>query len=409
MKKMNIRSIRNLLILLVIVIISCEKSEKEKENEYLVSYENLRTITSDQIKTLLSSMTGLSSQIQSIIDNSVYDVSVYKVVYKTTFKGSDINASGLICVPEATGDYPLLSFQNGTNTAHSRAPSVNILDPLYSFLHSLAGNGYIILIPDYIGFGESSGLLHPYHHRPSSDAAIIDLIKASEEFFDSGTVLAKSNNKLFLMGYSQGAWATISALESITHSGDLKRNEVVAISCGAGGYDLYGMAKYIIAQEEYPAPFYLPYFAQSHIQHELLTGSLNQYFNEPYASRIPTLFDGEKVGSAINSQLSPKIDQLLTEKIRTNFDTDSEFQSLRDELTRNSVQAWASDPFMLFVHGTADDNVPPSQSENMYNAFLQSGAQPNRIKLMLLPEKNHDTGIIPWGLETLAHFNVWKK
>ena len=30
---------------------------------------------------------------------------------------------GLVCVPAAPGDYPVLSFQNGTNTVNAYAPS----------------------------------------------------------------------------------------------------------------------------------------------------------------------------------------------------------------------------------------------------------------------------------------------
>ncbi|NJK87405.1 MAG: alpha/beta hydrolase [Bacteroidales bacterium] len=216
-----------------------------------------------------------------------------------------MQASGIISIPEAEGFYPIISFQNGTITENSRAPSKNIGDPLVSFLTGLAGNGFIVVIPDYLGFGASEELLHPYHHRNSNDAIVIDLIKATDEFLAGGAEKAKSNNSLFLMGYSQGGWASMSVFETIENSNVLPYN-LAAVSCGAGAYDLYGFTEYITQLEDFAAPYYLPYFIYSHISNGLLAGNVEKYFNEPFASRLPDLFNGNNSGSVINSQLTKK-------------------------------------------------------------------------------------------------------
>ena len=86
------------------------------------------------------------------------DVTVYKIVYKTTVNNQEINASGLVCVPATPGDYPVLSFQNGTNTVNAYAPSQFPSDYSYQMIELIASLGYIVVISDYPGFGASASI-----------------------------------------------------------------------------------------------------------------------------------------------------------------------------------------------------------------------------------------------------------
>lgn len=404
MQKKNILHFLTLFVLLIFLV-SCEKNDNENNN-ILVSAEKIKTVTSNDIKTSLTVLKTLYPQVQSLIDNSSYNINVYKIIYKTHFNGGTIHASGIISVPESPEGFPLLSFQNGTNTLKSHSPSIDLLDPMYTFLQYIAGNGFIVMISDYIGFGESSDYLHPYYHRASNDAAIMDMIKATEEFLGSGETSASDDDRLFLMGYSQGAWATLSALNTLENSGS--SNTIVSVSCGSGVYNIFDFTKYLMALDEYPAPYYLPYFVESHIRYNFMDGSLNKYFKEPYASRIPVLFNGEYSGSKINSELTKKLNLLLTDDFKVNFESSPDYQSIRNELIQNSVMAWATSTNILFMHGTTDDNIPFSQSENIYNEFIQIGVPQSQVKLITIEGKNHDSAIFPWGIETFNQFNIKK-
>lgn len=396
-----------IMICLFLLVLSCEKDKNSEQYEYYVSSQKLKSISVDQAKSVLGLLTLINPDAQDIIDKTLYDIDVYKIIYKTKFKGSEIKASGIICVPVTSGSFPLLSFQNGTNTLKSDAPSLSLFNPMYTLLQSISGNGYIILMADYLGFGESSQILHPYYHRESSDASVIDLINASDEFFLNNEVNATGNNKLFLMGYSQGGWATLSALESIENDPSFTK-DIIAASCGAGAYDIVETARYILQLDVYPAPFYLPYFIESHIRNGFLNESLQKYFNEPYASRIPGLFDGTKSGGAINAELNDSVSVLVTSSLRQNFDTGSEFLTLREELGNNSVGAWPSRTMLMFFHGEADDNVPSFESHNIYDAFRQQGLTAEQVQLVTVDSLNHDTGLMPWGLTTIKWFNEIK-
>jgi pimeloyl-ACP methyl ester carboxylesterase len=406
----RINSYLRYIVLAVIIsafFSSCENDKDEQQYDYLVSSQKVKTINVELARSVFNLISSVYPEVQDFIDSAVYDVHVYKVVYKTIFKGSELNASGIICLPDAEGNFPLLSFQNGTNTLHSNAPSVNLLNTMFTALQSMSSLGYIILMSDYLGFGESTQILHPYYHRESNDAAVVDLIHASEEFFIHEQVKALDDGSLFLMGYSQGGWATLSALHALEND-QLLTKDILAASCGAGAYDVIEVAKYIFQLDEYPAPFYLPYFVESHIRNGFLDEELQKYFNEPYASLIPGLFDGSKSGGAINAELTDSVQLLVTPGLRENLENGDDFISLRNELSVNSVEAWPSETKLMFFHGGKDDNVPSFESYHIFEAFIQQGLDPSQVQLITVDSLDHDTGLIPWVLSTITSFNELK-
>ncbi len=390
----------------LVLLTSCEK-EKQNQDTYLVDSHKVRAYSSTQSKALLSTLAAEYPEITPLVDNTLYNADVYILTYKTHFKGDEIIASGVVCIPDVLAQFPVLSFQNGTNTLHANAPSVNLLSPLYSVLESMAGNGYILVIADYLGFGASDQILHPYYHRESTNASVIDLLNATDEFISSQTK-ASENGQLFLMGYSQGGWSTLSVLDELEHD-PIQPYNIVAASCGAGAYDVLEVAKYITQLDTYPAPLYLPYFIESHIRNALLDEQLTNCFREPYTTLIPGLFNGLYGNSEVNSQLTTNMDLLLTDDLRNDLAEGPAFGSLRTDLVENSVVAWNSAVKITFTYGTSDDNVPPFESQHMYSNFIDLGVSPEQITLVALDTLNHDTALLPWGIQTIMWFNGLKE
>jgi pimeloyl-ACP methyl ester carboxylesterase len=269
----------------------------------------------------------------------------------------------------------------------------------------LASNGYIVLIPDYIGFGASENFIHPYYHRSSSNNAVIDLIHAFDEMKLRDNVLATSSATTYLIGYSQGGWATLSALDEI-ENGPATGIEVAAASCGAGAYDLIAMSNYILDLETFPGPHYLPYFIYSQQVMGLILEPLSTFFKSPYTERIPELFNGNYSNSEVNAQLTNTIGDLLTDNLINNFQTGQEFDGLRERLIENSIDAWNTNTALHFYHGTDDSNVPPEQSSLIYDAFINAGSDPGKVSLFELAGMDHDDGVLPWGISTISWFNT---
>ncbi|HEU5146825.1 MAG TPA: hypothetical protein VFT90_08925, partial [Chryseosolibacter sp.] len=101
-----------------------------------------------------------------------YDVKTYTLTYVTTYKGDIVEASGLIMVPVGMKDpAPIVSLQHGTTFEKDEAPSER---GGFHGMEFFASAGYITLMPDFLGYGESADLFHPYYDREHSALTVID-------------------------------------------------------------------------------------------------------------------------------------------------------------------------------------------------------------------------------------------
>ena len=393
-----------LVFLLLFLVNSCNKDNEGPEDTYLVDYSWSHMFTLETIESFLSYLVNQYPEAGSIKEHARYSVQVYSIQYQTHYLDSLITVSGLVCMPSADHEFPVISFQNGTNTAHDNAPTKNPFDQNYIMLEILASNGYIILIPDYVGFGSSESLLHPYYDRTTTNNTVIDMIHALDELEIKNDIPSGSNDEIYLMGYSQGGWATLSVLDDLVN-GTATGIHVAAASCGAGAYDLMTMANYIFDVGTYPGPLYLPYFIYSQMEMGLLADPLNKYFKSPYAERIPQLFDGSYSNGEVSSQLTNQIADLVTDDLAANFQSGQNFSKLRELLNENTVSAWNSDIKIHFYHGTDDQTVPSEQSSAIYQDFIDAGSDPEKVGYFGLSGLDHDTGLLPWGISTLNWFN----
>ena len=398
---MKRRSILPAILFLLSLFYACERSE-EFDHLYLVDHSLVRSYTASNIITSLSLLETLYPEISILADRIDKDIKVYSISYKTFFQGREVTASGLVSLPDNPGAYPLISFQNGTNTCHSNAPTADPNNLLYSMLNMNSGLGFVIAIPDYLGFGESEEILHPYHHTESSNQVIRDMINAVEELSDyiEGVDI---NKDLYLMGYSQGGWATLAVLKDLENNLPEGYN-LRAASCGAGAYDPLDFTHYILSLEEYPSPFYLPYYIESRRQNNIINDQLDRFFKEPYPGLIPGLFDGSLCNSELNSQLTTSIPELLTENLLAGFDSSDDFSQLRSELDASVISPWKVKTPVLFAHSNGDENVPFSQSLKMYNNLLDAGTEESMLDFLELDGLLHNEAIIPWGISTLTWF-----
>lgn len=397
------------IILFIFVFISCDDDQTGKpgsEFTYLVEYNKLHTLQKNIIAVTQAAVALQYPEMNLLKDSTNFSVDVYRLTYRTHFKNQEIIASGLVCIPADEGIFPMLSFQNGTNSAHANAPTENAGNNTFTILQGLAGNGYILLIPDYIGFGTSDTIVHPYYIKDPTNNAVIDLILASREFIDIFIDDAVYSQDCYLAGYSQGGWASLSSLQAIERN-ELLDIEVRATSCGAGAYDILSATEYILGLDTFPGPQYLPYYLYSHQQYGSISDPLDKYFQEPYASMIPDLFDGTLTNAQVNAQLTDTISQLLNADFINNFTMDNTYEEIRTDMVNNSISAWPAASLLRFYHGTADLHVAPSQSKNMCQDFQATGLG-DRVEYFDIPDVDHNGGVLPWGISTLVWFNELK-
>jgi hypothetical protein len=187
MNNIKMKTSKNILKLLlfssafIIIVNSCRKSDDGPDYDYFISKELAVTYTTTSINNMLNSGVQAYPELEDIKQFIESDVNVFKMVYRTEVFGEEIEASGLVCVPVTPGEYPVVSFQNGTNTFNAYAPSEYVVNPSYQLIEYIASMGFIVVIPDYPGFGRSKQIPHPYLIAEPTIRSVVDMLYALDE------------------------------------------------------------------------------------------------------------------------------------------------------------------------------------------------------------------------------------
>lgn len=203
----------------------------------------------------------------------------YKIRYSTVdVHGNATIASGAIYIPQlpSCNYLPLVSWQHGTVYDKTTVPS-DTYEFEVGFL--FGGNGYIVVMPDYLGMGDNQGI-HPYHHAESEATASIDLIRACREFMKNSLQI-QDNNQIFLSGYSQGGHATMAIHKYIQENNLYSEFNVVASAPMSGAYDLSGAQFDLIFNDNstYTRAEFLPYLLASY---QMVYGNVYNSYDEIY-------------------------------------------------------------------------------------------------------------------------------
>jgi pimeloyl-ACP methyl ester carboxylesterase len=395
-----------LLLLSLLIISSCNTTDDEEfpvtVNKYLVNYSQVNSAPQQFVKSIFQGLEQDPAMPFKFSDKVKYGVWVYKISYKTKFKNKDVVASGVVCIPMATSDVqlPMLSFQNGTNTLHSKAPSVNTADNSFALIQAITSLGYVVVIPDYLGFGTSSEMFHPYLEKASTVQSIMDMYEAVKEMGSAKYLNFKLTKDLYLMGYSQGAWASMALNKEIETMHSAKFN-LKGTAVGGGPYDLSSLVDDVMGRQTYPMPVYLGYIFNSYIQMGTISLTYQDIFNTPFAGAISGLYNGQRDATYINNQLSNSITELFTNDLRKDYKTAEKYSTIRAALKENSVDPWKTNTPLFMRHGTTDTYVPISQMDNMYEGLLTKGVDSKFIDYAPMPLHDHNEAVLPFGFSAL--------
>jgi predicted esterase len=389
--------IKSYLIIFLLIFSSCDNSD-EITRVHIDTYTKLFTITNDNIITIVQ-----NSEFENLKDYLEYGISLYTITYNTTYKGKNIKASGLVSFPDTDKGMPILNFNHGTTSLHADAPTEDLIQ--YSFFSNAASAGYIFVIPDYLGFGVSEDIVHPYYRSDITGQTVVDMIRATKEL--ARIEGYNFNGDVFLSGYSEGGFATMSAHHNMEEN-NYKGLNLVASAPASGGYDITGMLDYFLSKETYHVPYYIAYVAMGYKTSYDWDLPLSAMFNDPYASLIPSYFNGKYSGYEINSVLTDDLSLLLTSNFRNNINSDPDLKIIVDAFEENSLNNWIPKKKMLMYHGTDDITVPYQNSVDTYNNFISLGADKSIIEFIQLQGENHSSGSIPYIIDLFDRFNELK-
>ena len=394
--------LRTVLVItsLIITVSSCKKDDYRPVYDYFVSEELAVTYSTTSINNMLDAGVQLYPGLTDIKEFVGSDVNVHKMVYNTTVDGESIEASGLVCVPVTPGAYPVLSFQNGTNTVNEYAPSEYVINPTIQLVEYIASMGFIVMIPDYPGFGESAHIPHPYLVAEPTVTSVVDMLYAFKESCEYEFTGIDLIDEYYLLGYSQGGWATLNlhkALE-LDYSGDF---DLAGSVCGAGPYNMLDLFNEMTDSVEYQIPAYLGYIVNAYSYYNQFTNSVCDIFQSPYCENLSSLYNGTLSISEINDQLTTVISDLFNNDFLTGFESSSSYASVREALTNNSVSAWITGKPVLFIHGSGDTHVSVTATEKMYDAMITAGTSQDICTKVLIPDLDHTDAALPSMIEGL--------
>lgn len=302
-----------------------------------------------------------------------FDVEIYRVVYRTIDpQGNETTASGAVMRPKGlTGAMPLVSYQHGTVVARDDVASIGGLDVPETLIGVVfATTGYLAVMPDYLGLGTSEGL-HPYVHAASLATAVVDMLRAGRRFAEAEGI--DLNDRLFLIGYSEGGFATAAAQRLIEaeHAAEFP---LTASAPMAGNYDMSGtMADLMLSREPYPSPFYFPYTLLAYDEVYDLFENLSDAFVPPWDVRLPVLFDGTHDSAQIDAELPAVPLEIARDDYVAAFESDDD-HPLRQALRDNDLYAWTPKTPMRMYHCVDDDLVPFANTEVASASFKARGA-----------------------------------
>jgi pimeloyl-ACP methyl ester carboxylesterase len=363
-------------------------------NQYLEESNVITELSKDQV---IQRANSLGSLVSGYVKNGV---KVYKLTYKTkNTDGAEITASGALILPATGQPVSMISVQHGTIRDDSSAPSNFSDDGEAASFGSLFGSmGYIIAYPDYIGYGASKDYPHPYEHRASLASASLDMLRAAKEFLkDQNDV--KWDNKLYVAGYSEGGYATMSLQKKIEEEAS-SEFDLRASSCGAGAYDKTAFMKHVINSTTEGISSYNTLYLWVLLTYDRiykLNRPASYYFKEPDASRI--------AASGINVTINQSFNTILNDSFKKDLN-DGTDKGFIDAIGDNDVYNWKPKTPTRLYHGDEDKLVFYFNSEKAYNTMKALGA--TDVQLITIPKGDHSGSIASYLAGTLAFFTSTK-
>jgi pimeloyl-ACP methyl ester carboxylesterase len=317
--------------------------------------------------------------------------------------------SGLMWVPVSLGrtlSVPIIAYHHGTQVYWKNAPSLydsNPLSILYSkdvagafqnYVECVAGAlmacaGYIVVMPDYPGFGDSRAP-HPYVHLSLGEStyAMIQKAKSTLKYMLAS---ARHNGRIYLIGYSEGGFATMAAAKTLQG----KSVAVTAAVPCAGSYDLAGtMVDEVLSGEEALVPYHIPYtvhgYASVYRSVEPAAWEYSALLKPPLPSILDTLFSGNRSGAEVSAAMpSNVLRNLITDSLAGQLKTET--GAVYGRLLENTAFRTGWNPNMLvqMVHCPADDIVPVENTLAAKSAWslLPNVLEPIYVAPVPLPDE----------------------
>ena len=336
-----------------------------------------------------------------------------KITYNTINQDDDtIQASGLLVIPTASAAYQeyrasigenpftvsMICENHGTIFTEAEAPTnVEVKNgmPDYSTAVLMTGfAGFAAIIPDYIGYGTSGWVSHPYMLKKASARSSLDMIKASMKYMNDNKIVL--NYQLFVSGYSQGGHTAMALTEEIEKSFSDKV-DLKGTASMAAPHDLEALGDIELdASHVMVYPAFLGYLADSYAYYhsdvnlsDVVLESNTTMYHDLFAGDTTNILIHESLGLTINGGFGAyTADKLFKTSLIDDYKNSlNTGLALRNYFIENSTYNWAPKSRVNLIHCIDDEIIPFSMSQKAYTSFISNGSSEDMITLSPIPSE----------------------
>lgn len=307
-----------------------------------------------------------SFKYDSLFVKMKHSVNAYSVIHPFKAKHLDttIQCSGVLFMPDTDHVKGEVIYIHGTIIPQNgkSIPSYlkNYKDDTTKFYSNvnyamlMSSLGYIVYVPDLIGYGASRSYPHPFAHYKTNGEAVKSFYDSCKPFVES-----KFNNtkEIYFTGISEGAGIALGTLRIMESDGNYN---IKGASLCAGPYNMFASLKWYFEKEKMPAFPTMAYKWSGYTiwQYEQL--NLSDIFIHPpkKTKSIYSLYDLFFGKRKINKIYTPAAISLVQKN-------DIIINSI---LNRNSPMFFTPRSKIALYHGEKDQIVPfvNSKSANEY-------------------------------------------
>nr|WP_299382974.1 lipase family protein [Allomuricauda sp.] len=395
------KSICALMVFHIICFVSCSKSDdsiillgQSDKPGALVSYQKTGRLT---VENIIKN----GSNVGDISPYANHNVILYRVVYNTNHLGQLIEVSGLVMIPENVQNHlEIVQHHHGTIIPgdNDEVPSAYTggytdSNAESSFIGAvMASNGYVVSLPDYVGYGATRHLEHPYTVHHELAGVSIDMLRATKKLMNELSLDFSGN--VFLTGWSEGGGAAL-ATHKYLQLVDVDEFTIKGSSLLAGPYDYYTFFKQIIANGTLKNEN-LSIYSWATYSINLYSQELKRSRNDIWAYTVSNQLEALDVPS------DRPIDIFQTDFINGIVnETDTKFTMA---LKANSLLNGWKPAGHLFLHsGTEDRIVPHYNSTNAHKHFSQLNGSSTLYEYQ---GGDHYTPLYKYVTTTINDFNA---
>lgn len=323
--------------------------------------------------TSLSGTSLMKEILESTRSHKVHSIAgTYKSVDQN---GASITLSGRLILP-AKGDIKhVILVSHYTIGANYEAPSESF--PLEGLLVPM---GYALICPDYIGFGLTKELVHPYLCANLTAQNVVDMLEAVMPYLDSIGRTPKEED-IYLFGYSQGG-ATTMAVQRLLESDSryytkyhIRRN-----FAGAGPYDIAATYDDAVERDYLGIPCAIPMIIQGMNVGENLKLDYKEFFKPVLLEHFDEWINSKNYTVAqIGKKMGMnRLSEFMTDEARQK--RTSYTSTLYRAMLHNSLvsgDGWYPEAPVYMFHSQDDDTVPFLNSQRLKDKFTYCNVEYN--------------------------------